>query len=374
MADATRIPVAFCRALRTAGLAVSVADTVDYARALTALGLTQRNRLYWAGRATLVRDPEHVGTYDATFADFFDGVTSHGLASEASTSLIIAHDAPTEAEPDEPRPPDSERHPTAPVLAVRWSRAEVLADRDFASLSAEEFDEARRLIGELKFDGPTRRSRRHRPSRRRNRLDVRATVRAAARHGGELVRPAYRAPIRKPRRVVILCDVSGSMEPYTRALLRFVQATVVARRSVEVFTLGTRLTRITAALDSRDPDAALVAVTARVPDLGGGTRLGEMFRAFNDQWGIQGTARGAIVVIVSDGWDRGEPDVVGREMARLRRVAHRIVWVNPLKAGEGYAPLARGMAAALPSIDDFVAGHSLASLRDLADIIQGAGR
>ena len=353
---------------------MSVADTVDYARALTALGLTQRNRLYWAGRATLVRDPEHVGTYDATFAEFFDGATSHGLPPEASTSLIVAHDASTEAEPDEPRPPDSERHPTAPGLAVRWSRAEVLADRDFASLSAEEFDEARRLIGELKFDGATRRSRRHRPSRRRNRLDVRATVRAAARHGGELVRPAYRAPIRKPRRVVILCDVSGSMEPYTRALLRFVQATVVARRSVEVFTLGTRLTRITAALDSRDPDAALAAVAARVPDLGGGTRLGEMFRAFNDQWGIRGTARGAIVVVVSDGWDRGEPDLLGREMARLRRVAHRIVWVNPLKAGEGYAPLARGMAAALPSVDDFVAGHSLASLRDLAHIIQGAER
>ena len=169
---------------------------------------------------------------------------------------------------------------------------------------------------------------------------------------------------------MLLLDVSGSMEPYARALLRFVHAAVVGRQRVEAFALGTRLTRVTRELSSpRSRRRARAAAGERVADWSGGTRLGEGLRAFNDEWGVRGMARGAIVVILSDGWDRGDPEVLAEQMARLSRVAHRVVWVNPLKATPGYAPLARGMAAALPYVDDFVEGHSLAALEELAEVI-----
>jgi uncharacterized protein with von Willebrand factor type A (vWA) domain len=168
---------------------------------------------------------------------------------------------------------------------------------------------------------------------------------------------------------VFICDVSGSMDAYSRALLRFVQAAAAARGRNEVFALGTRLTRVTRELAHRDPDAALARAAGRVHDWSGGTRLGEGLRAFNDQWGQRGLARGAVVVILSDGWDRGDPDALAQEMARLARVAHRIVWVNPLKATPEYAPLARGMAAALPYVDEFVTGHSVAALEELVEVI-----
>jgi uncharacterized protein with von Willebrand factor type A (vWA) domain len=169
--------------------------------------------------------------------------------------------------------------------------------------------------------------------------------------------------------LVLLLDVSGSMEPYARALVRFVHAAVAGRQKVEAFALGTRLTRITRELSSRDPDLALRAAATRVVDWSGGTRLGEGMRRFNDDWGQRGMARGAIVVILSDGWDRGDPELLGEQMARLHRVAHRVIWVNPLKVTPGYAPLARGMAAALPHVDGFVEGHSIAAMEDLAALI-----
>jgi uncharacterized protein with von Willebrand factor type A (vWA) domain len=192
---------------------------------------------------------------------------------------------------------------------------------------------------------------------------------AGRRHGGEPVRRGYRAPSEKPRRVVLLVDVSGSMEPYARALLAFVHAAVIGRARVEAFTLGTRLTRITRELSWRDPDGALAAAAAAAPDWSGGTRLGEGLAAFNERWGVRGMARGAVVVILSDGWDRGDPEALAEQMARLHRVAHKVVWVNPLKATPGYAPLARGMAAALPYVDEFVEGHALASIEQLADVL-----
>jgi uncharacterized protein with von Willebrand factor type A (vWA) domain len=169
--------------------------------------------------------------------------------------------------------------------------------------------------------------------------------------------------------VVLICDVSGSMDPYARAMLRFLHAAVAGRSRVEAFALGTRLTRITKELSSRDPDAALARASRAVADWSGGTRLGDGLRAFNDTWGVRGFARGSVVVILSDGWDRGDPDVLAEQMARLARVAHRIVWVNPLKSSPGYAPLARGMAAALPFVDEFVEGHSLESLEKLVEVI-----
>ncbi|MGH9093876.1 MAG: vWA domain-containing protein, partial [Acidimicrobiales bacterium] len=206
--------------------------------------------------------------------------------------------------------------------------------------------------------------------------DLRVTMRRALRTDGEPVRAGRRAPSRRPRRTVIVADVSGSMEPYARAVLRFAQVAVAARGPgrVEAFALGTRLTRLTREMEGRDPDAALRRATASVADWSGGTRLGDGLRVFNDRWGTRGMARGAVVVIVSDGWDRGDPEQLAAEMGRLQRVAHRVVWVNPLKASPGYAPLARGMAAALPYVDEFVEGHSLASLQGLAVLIGGSDR
>jgi uncharacterized protein len=222
----------------------------------------------------------------------------------------------------------------------------------------------------LRIVGSPRRSRRRVPSRRRRgRPDLRRTVRAALRAGGEPVQRSFTESGERPRRLVLLLDVSGSMEPYARALIRFVHAAVSGRTKVEAFALGTRLTRITRELSTHDPDAAIARAAVAVSDWSGGTRLGDGLRQFNDEWGQRGMARGAIVVILSDGWDRGEPEVMAEQMARLSRVAFRVVWVNPLKASAGYAPLAQGMAAALPYIDEFVEGHSIESLETLAAVV-----
>ena len=214
------------------------------------------------------------------------------------------------------------------------------------------------------------RSRRMRRSgRNRGGYDTRATMRQTLRSGGEVVRLMHREPTSRPRRVVLLCDVSGSMEPYARALLRLLHVAVAGQGRVEAFAVGTRLTRLTRQLSSRDPDAALRQAIERVLDWSGGTRLGEGIGAFNDRFGMPGMARGAIVVILSDGLDRGDPTRLAGEMARLHRAAHQTIWVNPLKASAGYEPLARGMAAALPHVDQFVEGHSAASLDALVGVI-----
>jgi uncharacterized protein len=221
--------------------------------------------------------------------------------------------------------------------------------------------------------GSPRRSRRLKAVRngRGAQPDLRRTVRRALRNDGIAIRREFREVSLKPRRIVLLCDVSGSMESYARALFRFCQVAVVGRGRVEAFTIGTRLTRVTRELNSRDPDEALRKASARVEDWSGGTRLGDAIREFNDRWGVRGMARQAIVVVLSDGWDRGDPVVLGAQMQRLQRVAHQVVWVNPLKAAPGYQPLARGMAAALPHVDVFIEGHSLNSLDELARVLAG---
>ena len=212
-----------------------------------------------------------------------------------------------------------------------------------------------------------------RPSRQRGgKVDMRRTVRSAMRHGGEPVGLAWRRRATHPRRLVILADVSGSMERYARAMLRFAHAVRSARLHVEVFTLATRLTRVTRALSGRDADAALAEVAASVEDWSSGTRLGPMLAEFNDEWGSRGMARGAVVVIMSDGWERGDPALLGSEMVRLHRLAHSVIWVNPLKASPGFQPLAQGMAAALPSVDEFISGHSFSDLKHLAAVIRGS--
>jgi uncharacterized protein with von Willebrand factor type A (vWA) domain len=360
-----RLAVGFARLLRAAGLDVPLGNTVAFGEALGAVGIDRRAAVYWAGRTTLLRRPEDTETYDRAFRAWWD--REHEVALEpppVPLELSIAFDEAGDGDT-----PDDDTT-TTPAVAVRYSPAEVLRQRDFASYTAAEFAEARRLMADLRLAGALRRSRRRRPSRRhRGKPDLRRTVRRALRTGGEPVHRAYFEPSTRPRRLVLLCDVSGSMEPYARALVRFLHAAVVGRGRVEAFAMGTRLTRITRELSSRDPDAAIAAAARRVVDWSGGTRLGEALREFNDRWGVRGMARGAVVVILSDGWDRGDPDVLAEQMARLQRVAYRVVWVNPLKASPDFAPLARGMAAALPYVDEFVEGHSLASLERLAEVV-----
>src|SRR5437762_5209151 len=366
-----RIAVAFATVLRGAGLIVPLGSVLAFTDALGAVGLTERAGVYWAGRATLVRKPEDIATYDQAFASFWLGRERVTMpAPDIEHVTLAVDDESVDAAEGDDTPAVS-----GPTLTVRYSAHEVLRHKDFAAYSTSEFAEARRLMADLRLAGALRRSRRQRPAPRRTtsgpRPDLRRTVRAALRAGGEPVRRAFLEPSERPRRVVLLCDVSGSMEPYARALVRFLQAAVSSKQRgrVEAFAMGTRLTRITRELSSRDPDAAVAAAARAVTDWSGGTRLGEGLRLFNDRWGVRGMARGAVVVILSDGWDRGDPEVLGAQMARLARVAHRIVWVNPLKAAPGYAPLARGMAAALPYVDEFVEGHSLASLETLVEVI-----
>jgi uncharacterized protein with von Willebrand factor type A (vWA) domain len=365
--ETERLAVAFSRVLRGAGLDVPVGATLAFSQALSVVGLAERSAVYWAGRSTLLTGPEQTVTYDRAFRAFWERVVSRlEVVEEEPIDVILALDAPGA----EPADPDAGVAPDVPVIAMRWSPREVLRQRDFASYTAAEFVEARRLMNDLRLTGARRPSRRRRPAKgARGTPDLRRTVRKSLRAGGEPMARAFLEPSTRTRRLVLLLDVSGSMEPYARAFVRFVHAAVVSRTRVEAFALGTRLTRVTRELTSRDPDAAVRAAARRVVDWSGGTRLGDAIRAFNDGWGVRGMARGAVVVVFSDGWDRGDPEVLSEQMARLRRVAYKVVWVNPLKASPGYAPLAQGMAAALPYVDEFVEGHSLAALEELAEVI-----
>ena len=363
-----RIAVGFARVLRGAGLDVPVGTVVAYAEALGAVGIDSKTGVYWAGRTTLVRRMEDVPLYNRAFGAYWLGRRDDTLQTEPEVEHItlLLDDGEDTTESDEQDGEVEEGN----VITVRFSAHEVLRHKDFATYSRSELDEARQLMADLRLAGALRPSRRYRRSRHaKGRPDLRRTVRSALRSGGEPVRREWLDHDERQRRLVLLCDVSGSMEPYARALMRFLHAAVVGRTKVEAFALGTRLTRITRQLSSRDPDSAMAAAADEVADWSGGTRLGDGLKAFNDRYGQRGMARGAIVVILSDGWERGDPEVMAEQMRRLSRVAHRIVWVNPLKASPGYAPLARGMAAALPYIDEFVEGHSLAALQELAEVI-----
>jgi uncharacterized protein len=363
-----RLAVGFVRTLRGRGVDVPPGATVVYARALAAAGATPSGA-YWAGRAALLRRPEDVPAYDAVFGAVFGGEPPAEV-TVAPRTIEVELDAADEDPPEAGDEGDGDG--SGEVRALRWSPVEILRHRDLATCTPDELSEAHRLMADLRVHAALRRSRRRRPDRPgRGVPDLRRTVRRALATGGEVLSPSGTRPGERPRRLVLLVDVSGSMEPYARALTRFAHAAVASRRhgQVEVFALGTRVTRITRELATHDPDLALRRAGDTVADWSGGTRLGEGLRRFNDRWGVRGMGRGAVVVILSDGWDRGDPALLGEQVARLHRVAHRVVWVNPLKATPGYAPLARGMAAALPHVDEFVEGHSVASLEALAEVI-----
>lgn len=366
--DAGELAVAFTRVLRGVGVRVPTSSTIAFGEALAATGLDDRDITYWAGQATLLRRPEDREVYDRAFKVFWEHAVGAPVdEEEAPLRLTLAVDTGDEDDGDDDGPDSAEGDDDDPTIELRFSTTEVLRDKDFADYTPDELIEAQQLMSRMRLVGSPRRSLRLGPAKRATaRPDLRRTVRAAMRAGGEPIRRHHLAPTTRHRRLVLLLDVSGSMEPYARALIRFVHAAVAGRQKVEAFALGTRLTRITRELSTRDPDEALRKAATRVIDYGGGTRLGEGLRCFNDEWGQRGMSRGAVVVILSDGWDRGEPEVLAEQMERIQRCAHKLIWVNPLKVTPGYAPLARGMAAALPHVDAFVEGHSVAAIEQLA--------
>lgn len=351
--------VGFARALRHSGMACGPGRVQAFLAATEHVGLADRAALYWAGRLTLCSDPDDLPTFDTAFEYWFgDGRLPQ--APDLPTARRPAVIADVGAEGTE----SGEGEESEP-LAVAASAAEVLRRRDLAELTVTEREHLRRLLAVLRPQPPVRPALRLRASRRGT-LDPRATMRAMLRSGGEPLRLPRRSRATRARRVVLLIDVSGSMSPYADALLRF--AHVVVRRapaSTEVFTLGTRMTRVSRQLRQRDPEHALAAASRAVPDFSGGTRLGETLRLFLDRWGQRGMARGAVVVVFSDGWERGGAEMLAEQMLRLHRLARGVIWANPHAGRQGYEPVQSGIAAALPYVDRLVAGHSLGSLQEL---------
>lgn len=366
--SAHKIAVAFARILRGAGLDVPLDSVIIFVNALGQLGLEDRNDVYWAAHATLIRRHEDTPIFDRAFAVFWDqriAIDATISQRELVSMTLLIDDENASADDTAGEPVDDEN-----TITLRFSSVETLREKDFAEYNPAELREAEQFMSSLRLAGPPKKSLRLiKTNRHGARHDIRRTMRASLQHDGEPIERYWREPSTRLRRLVVLLDISGSMEPYARALLRFMHAAVVGRQRVEAFTFGTRLTRITKELTSRDPDKALSQTSAQVSDWSGGTRLGECLRTFNDKWGVGGLARGSIFVVLSDGWDRGDPEVLAEQMQRLNRVAYRVIWVNPLKVSPGYAPLARGMAAALPYIDDFVEGHSLEALQHLTEVI-----
>ncbi len=367
---ADAVLLGFARALRAAGVGVSAERVHAFLRAVDALRTGVRADVYWAGRLTLCGDRDDLERYERVFGAYF----GDGSGGPPPRSVRIAPRPRLRAAVREASArsrtggPDDE--PQGPPVASLASPVEVLRHRDVAELDPAERAQVRRLLAAFALRGQSRRSARRRPARR-GPVDPHRTVREMLRRGGEPALLRRHARVERPRRVVLLVDVSGSMAPYADALLRFAHAAARGRRT-EVFTIGTRLTRVTRELSHRDPDLAMASVAEAVPDWRGGTRLGELLGEFLDRWGQRGMARGAVVVLLSDGWERGDPRLLAAQTARLHRLAHRVIWANPRKARPGYAPLAAGMAAALPHVDAFVEGHSLAALEHLAAVVRGA--
>jgi uncharacterized protein len=369
VSEGESLAIGYARVLRGLGLRVPIGSAIDFVESLGLLGIDSRDAVYWAGRSTLVQRPEDLGVFDRAFAVYWEQRRADGATEEPEEPLKITIAMDDEDDDSGGDDADAAEPNDDPTLQLRFSTTEVLREKDFASYSEDELELAQTLMSDLRFAGPPRHSFRTQKSNRGPSPDIRATIRASLRAGGEPIERKWREPGERMRRLVLLLDVSGSMEPYARGMLRFVHAAVAGRQRVEAFALGTRLTRVTRELSSRDPDKALQAAAARVLDWNGGTRLGECLMRFNDEWGVRGMARNSIIVILSDGWDRGDPALLGEQMLRLHRVAFRTIWVNPLKVTPGYAPLARGMAAALPYVDAFVEGHSIAAMEELAATI-----
>lgn len=367
-ADPVVTMTGFARALRANGVAADPTRLTNAIEALTHVDSLDAKQVYWTGRVTLCAEPDDLPRYDAVFDAWFRG----RVAPVAPPAALGRPAQVVQLRPAGGEGGDTEADEDDDPLRAAASDAEVLRHRDVTALSDAERDEINRLIALLAPRVGRRRTRRHRPGGRCG-IDVPRTVRAMLRDGGEPAELARLRPRSKPRRLVLVLDVSGSMSPYADVLLRFAHAAVrVAPASTEVFTVSTRLTRVTRQLRQRDADEALAAAGTAIPDWSGGTRLGESLQAFLDLWGQRGTARRAVVVIASDGWERGDAALLGEQMARLARLAYRVVWVNPHRGKDGFAPVTGGMTAALPHVDELLAGHTLDALHTLADVIAHA--
>ncbi len=359
---------AFARRLHDAGLPMTPARSADLARALELVRPVALRRLYWTARAVVVTDPAEVPTFDAVFAAVFRGYeTARG-------------DEP----PDDRRAAPAPGHRGMSPSTGRGERGEIevpvamasdeerLSEKRFDALEPHELAQLYALMTRLQLETPSRRSRRHERARHGARVDLRRTLRGSLRTGGEPIRLARRRRRVVRRRLVLLCDISGSMEPYARAYLQFLTCAAGSSPNAEAFVFATRLTRLTRALAARNPERAIQRAAETAPDWSSGTRIGDALKAFNDRHGRRGMARGAVVVILSDGWERGDPALVGREMARLARLAHRIVWVNPRVSASAFSVQAGGMVAAAPHCDALVSGHSFRALGEVVAAIGGA--
>jgi uncharacterized protein len=352
--------------LRARGVRAGVGELLAAHRALAAVDAGSREQCFHALRATLCSSLADREAFAIAFAAVFGDDAP--AAAGAPVGAIEREALPRVAVPGEAKL--LEQNVELEAVPAAWSDEELLRAKDFAEYTDAERAAARRVLARLAARGPTRVSRRTRPVRRRGHIpDLRATTRASLRQGGELLERRWRAPTRRPRRMVLVLDVSGSMAPYARMLLQYVQASVAARSRVEAFAFGTQLTRLTHELAGRDPDAALRRAAERVTDWSGGTRIGASLATLNREHGRR-IGRGAFVVILSDGWDRGDPDELAAELGRLRRTAHRLVWLNPLAADPRFEPLTRGMRAATPHVDRLLPGNSIVSLEQLADLME----
>ena len=367
--DAVRSPeevlLGFARALRAAGVAVTADRERTYLQAVAAVGLDDQPGTYHAGRATLCASPADLERYDQVYAAWFGGQRA-GTKGRPPQRRPVSQAGLTDsgnASGDGAQDPDT--------VQARASATEVLRHRDVATLDRREREELLRLFAALRPRAPRRRAHRH-TTARRGQVDARRTLRSTLRRMGEPGEVRWRRRADRPRKVVLLVDVSGSMSAYADALIRLAHAYCAAGVPTEVFTLGTRLTHVTRPLHQRDPDRAIVAAGEAIPDWSGGTRLAEGVKVFLDRWGRRGMARGAVVVVFSDGWERDQPEALGEQVRRLRAVAHRVVWVNPHRGRAGYEPVQGGIMAVLPHVDDFVAGHSMAAFEELTEVVARA--
>ena len=393
--------VSFARALRQHGLNTRVDSEMVFVRALAEVDLRRRDDIYWAASATFVHSPDERPTFNEIFERFWDGQqleegqrgAEHGESDprmggaqhggealpqfqhEGKSSGPVDGSAEKNRATREIPSAEGEEASTQQkrgVLAA-YSPAEQIKEAEAVEYKQDELAAMRRLAAEIKRSTPQRLSRRCRPTRGGTRLDVRTTLRRSLGTDGEALRLSYTAPVPRPRRLLFICDVSGSMERYSRVLLASLKAVVGAARKAEAFVFATRLTRLTRTLGGQDFEQALVKARAEVPDWSGGTRIGQALLDFNRNFGRRGFARGAIVMIVSDGWDRGDPDVLAREVRRLQLQSRRLVWVNPRPMLIDEQPLAIGMRAAMPFVDDFIPGHDPRAVAGLAPIIGGLG-
>ena len=381
----------FTRALRSEGITTDLGAAIDYSRALTLVDIGDREQVHAAGMAIFVRRRDEVAIYDDVFVRFWDlhELSIDGLdvdldfsveAGEAGEErLSEARDGSEEgadvavipARADDPLPeegsPGEDDESAAPLS---WSEQEKFRHKPFERMSPEELRDAERLVDRVRPRLEMRRSRRHELHRHGRLLAPRQMFRHNLQYGGDMVEWLWRRPVMQPRSVTVICDISGSMERHSRLLMRFAMALHrVSAVSTEAFVFGTHLTRVTRELAGRDPDVALARVSDAVSDWSGGTRIGESLREFNVTWARRTLRSSGVVIVVSDGWDRGDPALVRREMARLQRSCHRLIWLDPLAGTAHYQPLAGGMAAAYPFIDDLVPIGDLASLQRLGDLL-----